>query len=116
MEKADEDISQLRDLLKIVIQLLKNIQEQFVRVIVDCTELKIERPSDFEIQSATYSTYKSRSTVVDLIGLSLTGVTMFVTDLIEGSVSDNDITFQSGQVSKLEEGDAIMAGRGCKDK
>ena len=86
------------------------------RVIVDCTELEIERPSDFEIQSATYSTYKSRNTVKGLIGLSPTGVTMFVSDLMEGSVSDNDITFQSGLVSKLEKGDAIMADRGWTNK
>jgi hypothetical protein len=75
-----------------------------VRVIVDCTELEIERPSDFEIQSTTYSTYKSRNTVKGLIGLSPTGVTTFVSNLMEGSVSDNDITFQSGLVSKLENG------------
>ena len=87
-----------------------------VRVIVDCTELEIERPSDFEIQSATYSTYKSRNTVKGLIGLSPTGVTMFLSDLMEGSVSDNDITFQSGLVSKLEKGDAIMADRGWTNK
>jgi hypothetical protein len=87
-----------------------------VRVIIDCTELEIERPSDFEIQSATYSTYKSRNTVKGLIGLSPTGVTTFVSDLMEGSVSDNDITLQSGLVSKLEKGDAIMADRGWTNK
>ena len=49
-----------------------------VRVIVDCTELEIERPSDLAIQTATYSTYKNRNTVKGLIGLSPTGVTTFV--------------------------------------
>ena len=84
--------------------------------VIDCTELEIERSSDFEIQSATYSTYKSRNTVKGLIGLSPTGVTMFVSDLMEGSVSVNDITLQSGLVSKLEKGDAIMADRGWTNK
>ena len=50
-----------------------------VRVIVDCTELEIERPSDFEIQSATYSTYISRNTVKGLIGLSPTGQCLYQT-------------------------------------
>ena len=50
-----------------------------VRVTVDCTELEIERPSDFEIQSATHSTYISRNTVKGLIGLSPTGQCLYQT-------------------------------------
>lgn len=87
-----------------------------VRIIVDCTEMEIERPSDFELQSTTYSTYKSRNTVKGLVGLSPTGLTTFVSPLMEGSISDNDITTQSGLLQKLEKGDAIMADRGWTNK
>ena len=34
-----------------------------VRVIIDCTDISLERPSDFEVQVATYSTYKSCNTL-----------------------------------------------------
>lgn len=87
-----------------------------VIIIVDCTEMEIERPSDLEIQCATYSTYKSRNTVKGLVGLSPTGVTTFISHLMEGSVSDNDITVQSGLLAKLQKGDAIMADRGWTNK
>ena len=45
MGKADEDISQLRDLLKIVIQLLKNVQEQLDTVveIQECNKFLLKR-------------------------------------------------------------------------
>ena len=45
MGKADEDISQQQDLLKIVIQLLKNVQEQLDTVveIQECNKFLLKR-------------------------------------------------------------------------
>ena len=104
-----------RKVKKLMPSIFKPIHSD-VRIILDCTEMEIERPSDFEIQSTTYSTYKSRNTVKGLVGLSPTGVPTFISNLMEGSISDNDITFQSGLVAKLEKGDAIMADRGWTNK
>ena len=42
----------------------------FTRVILDCTEIFIERPSCFRAQSASYSSYKSHNTAKGLVGIS----------------------------------------------
>jgi len=83
-----------------------------VRVIIDCTEIPLEKPSDFECQAATYSTYKHCNTVKALVGISPSGVPIFISKAYEGSISDNDITLKSGLVEKLERNDAVMADRG----
>ena len=51
------------------------------RVILDCIELFIERPSSLRAQSATYSTYKSHNTVKGLVGIAPNGALTFVSDL-----------------------------------
>ena len=76
-------------------QVFKEIYKD-VRVIIDCTEIAFERPSDFEVQAATYSTYKSCNTLKGLIGISPNGIPTFV----------------FGLVDKLVRGDAIMTDRG----
>ncbi|XP_028514894.1 uncharacterized protein LOC114575052 [Exaiptasia diaphana] len=87
-----------------------------VIVVLDCTEMECERPSDLELQAATYSSYKSRNTVKGLVGISPNGIPTFVSDAMEGSVSDNDITVKSGLLEKLPKGCAIMADRGWTNK
>ncbi len=52
-----------------------------VRVIVDCTEIRSERPSDFEVQCATYSSYKACNTHKALVGISPSGVPTFISNL-----------------------------------
>lgn len=82
------------------------------RVILDCTELFIETPSDYNVQSDTYSTYKSHNTAKGLIAVSPNGYVAFASDLAPGRMSDKGITQQSGICSLLEEGDSVMADRG----
>ena len=84
--------------------------------ILDCTEFEVERASDFEIQAAMYSDYKSRCTAKALVGLSPSGIPNFISDLMEGSISDNAITMKSGLLDKLQKGDAIMADKGWTNK
>ena len=81
-------------------------------MIGDCTDLRSERPSDFEVQCATYSTYKGCSTYKALIGISPSGVPTFISPLHEGSISDNDITNKTDLRDLLEPGDHMMADRG----
>lgn len=41
---------------------------------------------------------------------------MFISDLFEGSISDEEIVKQSGFLDKLEPGDLVMADRGFRIK
>ena len=93
----------------------KGLYEDVI-IILDCTEMECERPSDLELQAATYSSYKSRNTVKGLVGMAPNGIPTFISDLMEGSVSDNEITVQSGLLDRLPRGCAVMADRGWTNR
>jgi hypothetical protein len=82
------------------------------RVVIDCTEIRVETPSSLQLRSVLYSDYKSHMTYKALIGISPAGVVTFVSDLYGGSVSDKQITYLSELVNLCEIGDAIMADKG----
>ncbi|XP_028418362.1 uncharacterized protein LOC114543675 [Dendronephthya gigantea] len=82
------------------------------RVIIDCTEIFIEKPNSFRSQSATFSTYKSHNTAKGLVGISPSGAVTFVSDLYAGRSSDQQITIDCGILNLVENGDSIMADRG----
>ena len=81
-------------------------------VIVDCTEVRIQRPADPTLQSKTYSTYKSGNTVKILLGITMEGGISFVSDAFSGSSSDQKVFSKSGIMDKLKSGDIVMADRG----
>ncbi|CAH3117632.1 unnamed protein product [Porites lobata] len=80
-----------------------------VRVILDCTEIFIEKPSCFRAQSATY---KSHNTAKGLVEISPQGAVTFVSDLFGGHASDRQIVVSSGILDLLEPGDSVIAHRG----
>ena len=79
------------------------------RVVIDCTELYIERTSSVRSQSTTYSSYKHHNTAKDLIGITLAESVSFVFDLYAGRTSDKQATKDCGILKLLENGDSIMA-------
>lgn len=80
--------------------------------IIDCTELQMESPSSLDKKSLCYSSYKSRTTLKSLIGITPSGVVSFCSDLYCGSISDPEIVKRSGFLEYLERGDYVMADKG----
>ncbi|XP_067664654.1 uncharacterized protein [Haliotis asinina] len=82
------------------------------RVILDCTELRIQIPSALVLNSMFYSHYKSSCTLKGLIGIAPNGAITFVSNLYTGVMSDVEITKLSGILDLLEPGDSVMTDKG----
>lgn len=83
-----------------------------VCLIIDCTEVFIEKPSQIIQQSCTWSEYKGHNTGKGLIALSPLLLPVFVYDIFPGSKSDEDILRDSGILSLAQEGDRWLADKG----
>uniref|UniRef100_A0A3B3HWH9 THAP-type domain-containing protein n=1 Tax=Oryzias latipes TaxID=8090 RepID=A0A3B3HWH9_ORYLA len=81
-------------------------------VILDCTELRCQCPSSPLLQSEMFSAYKSHCTLKGLLGVAPHGAVTFISQLYAGSISDKQITRESGILSLLRPGMAIMVDRG----
>jgi len=84
------------------------------RIILDCTELHMQRPSSLKLNTEFYSHYKSTTTLKGLVGITPSGAVSLVSALHPGSVSDNAITRNSGILELLENGDQVMVNKGFK--
>ena len=82
------------------------------RMILDCSEFKVERPRSLSLNAMFYSDYKGRTTVKVLFGVTPDGCITFVSRAFPGAISDNSITQKSGVLDQLEKGDLIMADKG----
>ena len=84
-----------------------------LRVVIDCSEVFIERPKSLNAQA---SDYKSHNTVKFLIGISPAGYVTFLSDYYGGRSSDKFITSDSGFYDCLDPYDEVMADRGFQIK
>ena len=82
------------------------------RVIIDAAEVYVEQPHLPELQQMTFSSYKNDNTYKALIGISPGGTITFVSKLFPGSISDKQLTYNSGILDLLEPGDSLMADKG----
>nr|XP_022334382.1 uncharacterized protein LOC111131237 [Crassostrea virginica]XP_022334383.1 uncharacterized protein LOC111131237 [Crassostrea virginica] len=82
------------------------------RVILDCTEIKVQTPSSKVLNSQVYSNYKSHTTFKSLVGITPSGTVSFVSSLYTGGISDKEITARSGIIDLLEANDDVMADKG----
>jgi hypothetical protein len=83
-----------------------------VRVIIDCTEVFIQRSTSLINQSLTFSNYKHHTTIKFLVGITPSGVISFVSEGWPGKTSDRQITIESGLIDLLDENDSVMADKG----
>ena len=81
-------------------------------VIIDCTEIFIERTSDLLAHAQVWSNYKHRSTLKFLLGITPQGTISFISPCAGGQISDKEIVKQSNLVDILLPGDIVIADRG----
>ncbi len=90
-------------------------QESFgnkVAVIIDCFEIFIERPSNLQARTATWSSYKHHNTAKVLLCCTPQGVISYVSVTWGGRVSDKYLTEHCGMLNNLIPGDVVLADRG----
>ena len=82
--------------------------------IIDGSEVFIETPSDLHMQSSTWSQYKHHNTVKFLVACTPNGAICFISPVYVGSISDKELTCNSGFLTTLQDkpGISIMADRG----
>ena len=64
-------------------------------IVLDATELCTEIRSCLALQSQLYSSYKSRTMLKDLIGISPNGSIYFVSELWSRSISNRELVIKS---------------------
>lgn len=94
-------------------QILANLPRHFnnhsdTRIVVDCTEFFVERPSSLVSQWLTWSEYKHHNTFKILIGVTPNGMVSFVSRLCGGNASDKHIVQNDDLIPKLSPGDVII--------
>ncbi|CAN7981915.1 unnamed protein product [Ixodes pacificus] len=82
------------------------------RVIVDCSEVRIEKPGKVADRVNRWSNYKSDFTLKFLVGITPSGYITFISDVFGGRSSDTYIIANSGLINLLEPGDMVMADKG----
>lgn len=83
-----------------------------VAIIVDCFEIRTERPSNLKARAQAFSLYKGTHTMKYLIGITPQGAISFISKGWGGRASDKHITENCGLLNKLLPGDLVLADRG----
>jgi len=86
--------------------------KEVITIIVDCFEIFIERPSVLRALAQAWSNYKHHVTLKYLIGISTTGVIIFISEGFGGRTSDKSACVLSGFLDQLQEGDVVLADKG----
>ncbi|KAG4070979.1 hypothetical protein HA402_001416 [Bradysia odoriphaga] len=83
-----------------------------ITIIVDCFENFIEKSSVLRAAAQGFSFYKHHETLKYLIGISVTGVILFVSIGFGGRASDKEVVRLSGFLDKIVEGDVVLGDKG----
>ncbi|KAJ8665152.1 hypothetical protein QAD02_006814 [Eretmocerus hayati] len=82
------------------------------RLIMDCTEFRIEIPSKLDDRVWCYSHYKHGFIIKLLVGITPGVYVCFKSKAADGRQSDSQLTIESGLLDLLEEGDLVLADWG----
>lgn len=82
------------------------------RVIIDENEFPMPSPSNPAFLQATFSTYKNKHTLKNVVGMSPGGCITYISPSYAGSSSDRSLVERSDLTKKCEPNDSIMADRG----
>ncbi|KAE8738880.1 hypothetical protein FOCC_FOCC015627 [Frankliniella occidentalis] len=83
-----------------------------LRVIIDGTEFRIQKPTNQQQSSNSFSDYKNYHTIKFLVGISCYGGLSFISEGFEGSISDRKLIEDSGFMDHLEPHDGVMSDKG----
>ena len=78
------------------------------RCIINCSEVFIETPANFDAHAKVYSNYKHHSTIKLLIGITPCGAISYISHAWGGRVSDKNLMQQSDFLQYIEPGDTIL--------
>ena len=86
---------------------------QGLKIVLDCTELMVQRASNLDARKKTFSNYKHHDTVKFLVGISPNLAVNYVSRAYGGRASDKYITLNSEELLEgLNPGETVMADRG----
>jgi len=83
-----------------------------VRVILDCTEINLQKPKCLTCRIKCYSNYKCTYTLKFLIGISPGGLITYISKPYGGRASDKAIFEQSNIIEMMQTPDAVMVDKG----
>ena len=91
---------------------LDKLEYEDVSLIIDCTEIFLEKPSQVTQQSATWSEYKGHNTGKELLALSPVMLPIFTSGIFPGSTTDEEIVTQCGLLQYAQNRDRWLADKG----
>ena len=81
-------------------------------MVIDCTEFKLQQPSNYDLSTLTFSNYKNTHTGKALLGISPNGIGLVFSEIYPGSISDSNITEKSEVINWVNEDHEIMSDKG----
>ena len=82
------------------------------RIVLDSTEISLQKSECLQCRLRTYSHYKSNHTIKFLIGISPTALITYVSNTYGGCASDKQIFNQSNLLKLMLPDDSIMVDKG----
>lgn len=101
-----------QNLLQNIPSYFRSVFKEGITIIIDCFEIFTERSSLLRAAAQGFSQYKHHATLKFLIGITITGVIIFISPAFGGRASDKEIILQSKFLDNIQEDDVVLADKG----